>query len=147
MVLVLATYKTSSFGNSSFKDMPMDNLMNSLIPLLFMSAPLLPFLVIYGVGASICLFRWQRHPTPSRLAFVAFALFSLRLFTSVVKNWLLLRGNDFGWDAQALGLRLGILTVLDLVIAIVAWILLLIALFARYDAAVPNVGQNYAAKD
>lgn len=134
------------FGCSDFKNMLVDNPMNDLVPLLFLSAPLVPFLIIYVVGATFSILRWRRDPMPSRLAFFAFVLFSARLFGSMATHWLTLRKDDLGWDTRTLIINLGIIGSVDVLVAIVAWILLLIALFARWDASVPMVGNDCAEK-
>ena len=107
--------------------------MKILVPLLAMSVPLVPFLIIYLVGMVLSILRWRSHPTRSRLALIAFALYLARLFGNVATNWLTIRREDFGWDTRTFALNLGIIHSIDVLVAIVAWILLLIALFSRSD--------------
>jgi hypothetical protein len=107
-----------------------------LVPLLTISAPHVPFLIIFLVGAVLSVMRWRSDPMRSRLAFIAFALFIVRLFGIVAMNWLAFRKDDFGWDTRTLGLYLGIITSVGMLVTIVAWILLLVALFSRLNVYV-----------
>ncbi len=121
--------------------------MNTLVPLLFLSAPLVPFLIIYVIGATLCIVRWRRHPKRSCLALVAFLLFLARLLGNVAKQWLMLRKDDFGWDIDTLTFNIGIMASIDTVVGVVAWILLLIALFSHNSLSVPVEGHGISEGD
>ncbi len=114
--------------------------MNEIVPLLFFLAPAVPFLVIYFVGGTLCLVRRRRHPRLSRLALIAFILLFARVLIGVtLRNWLVLRRSDFGWDQQTLSVYLAMVHSCDVLIGIVAWVFLLIALFSRRDLSIPTV--------
>jgi tryptophan-rich sensory protein len=107
--------------------------MSTMTSLLFISMPVLPFLIIYIVGATYAVVRWQSQPRRSRRAFLAFVLFFVRVVITMAKNWLMLRRTELGWDADTLVFNMGILGTVDLLMGIVAWVLLLRALFERSD--------------
>jgi hypothetical protein len=117
--------------------------MDDLVALLFLLAPAVPYLLIYAVGGILCVARWRHHPRRSRLALWAFGLFFGRLLVGgVVRNWLLLRRSDFGWDDATLAIYLAIVNGCDLLTGIVGWVFLLVALFRRDEYFLPMTVQD-----
>jgi uncharacterized membrane protein len=107
--------------------------MDDFYTLLISSVSIVPFFVIFGIGAIIAIVRWRHHPTTSLLALLAFVLFTVRLFASVAITWLSLRRGDMGWDIKTYSLNVGIINLVGTLVSVLGWILLLIALFGRQD--------------
>lgn len=118
--------------------------MNDLIPLLFLSAPLVPFFIIHLIGATLCIRHWPLHPTRWCFAFVAFLLNLIRLLGTVATHWMTLRVVDAAWDAKTLRYFIGVISSVDVAIAIVAWILLLFALFSKTSTSVPMAAYGFS---
>jgi len=116
--------------------------MNDVVTVLIISIPLVPFLIIYIVGAALSVTRWRRYPTPSRLAFIAFVMFSARSFLGLARNWLLHRRDALAEDKETFIFYLGIMGSIETLVAIVAWILLLIAFYSRFDMSERHVASG-----
>jgi hypothetical protein len=108
--------------------------LRSLLTSMLMDAT---FLIIYAAGGAMCLVRWQRHPRCARLALCAFVLFAVRLvMLTFVGHWLRFRLGESEWDYALIATYASINRVFGDAISIVAWTLLLVALFRRHQYAV-----------
>jgi hypothetical protein len=58
----------------------------------------------------------------------------------MVRNWLFLRQREFGWDHATLSKYLSIVG--GVLLAIAAWVFLLVALFGKRDYSIPIAVQD-----
>lgn len=107
--------------------------MRNVVALMIMSMSLVPFVVIYVIGALLSLSRWRSFPSAARLSFLAFVGFLFRVVVAVARNWLTLQRSELGWDPETFARNIGIVGAFDQLVGVVAWILLLIAFYRRYE--------------
>jgi hypothetical protein len=104
---------------------------NPVVGFLATLVPWLPGLIIYIVGLMFALVTWRRHPRASLLSLIAFVMFIVNALLQSAFWYMLygglLVGEDFGRRNQVIGIGGGFFSVLN----IMAWIFVLIALFAR----------------
>jgi hypothetical protein len=87
----------------------------------------LPYYLVWLVGLFLALARWRQHPMPSLLATIAFILFLVDSITGTLLFAWILRQRDSTGPAP-----LWIFNILALgqtAVSVVAWVLLLLALF------------------
>ena len=107
-----------------------------LLDLLRFGGPRLPLLIIYLVGIILALTTWSRHPTASLLSLLAFVLLILGSLLSVAVSWYF--GTPVSGYGTALSERLLWMQVgnyISVGMQVIAWVLLLVALFARRPQA------------
>ena len=95
----------------------------------------LPGLCVSLVGIRVAVHRWRRHPAVSGLVVTSLGMMiavnlAQRIGTRLIVNQI----NWGGWDAESIGLYLGIVGMVALPVRAVAWVLLLIALFGWRDS-------------
>jgi hypothetical protein len=88
--------------------------------------PVLPFLLVYVIGAVLCVVRWRRHPMASRFGLAAFVVFILSTLGSTAAYYWMLVAMPFGTDYREYAM---LVTMLRTGAGVFAWVLLLIALF------------------
>jgi hypothetical protein len=98
----------------------------SYLEFLMFNATRLPLLLVYIVGFVLALTTWRRHPRASLLSLIAFVLFFLAQILNAGLIWyvLVLR-------SVAVSLWLGAGDIVITAISVLAWGLILFALFAR----------------
>jgi len=97
------------------------------IEFLMVNWPRLPFFLVYIVGIVLALTTWQRHPRASLLSVIAFVLLFLANALAVGSTWYLI----FMRSGMGVGLWLSAANIVITTIIVVAWGLILFALFAR----------------
>jgi hypothetical protein len=93
---------------------------------LMVNAARIPLFIVYIVGFVLALTTWRRHPRASLLSLIAFVLFFLAQILNAGLIWyvLVLR-------SVAVSLWLGAGDIVITAISVLAWGLILFALFAR----------------
>ncbi|HBI41562.1 MAG TPA: hypothetical protein DDY78_01735 [Planctomycetales bacterium] len=94
---------------------------------LMVNAARIPLFIVYIVGFVLALTTWRRHPRASLLSLIAFVLFFLAYLLAAGLNWYVLSMHS----GMAAGLWLTAGNFVFTVIIVVAWGLILFALFAR----------------
>jgi hypothetical protein len=92
---------------------------------LMLNGPRLPFFIVYIVGFVLALMTWRRHPRASLLSLIAFVLF----FSAEVLDAGLLWYVVFKRSGRVDWLFTG--SIVTRAISLIAWTLILFALFAR----------------
>ena len=105
---------------------------NPVIEFLSMNGTRLPLVLVYIVGIVFASATWRRHPRASLLSLIAFVIFLVDALLSGAFTWLVLRGGLFeGGNFEQRGMILNVGNGFFTLLNVVAWILLLIALFGR----------------
>ena len=97
------------------------------IEFLLLNGLRLPFFLLYIVGLVLALTTWRRHPQASLLSLIAFVLFFFANAISAGMNWYVLSLRS----GMAAGIWLTIANFVSMIITVVAWTLILFALFGR----------------
>ncbi len=100
----------------------------TMAPQLVMSMPLI---VIWLVGIGIAAAYRERHPTASMLAIVAFALMFVNAIIGVYTSTLPMMWMEQGLDGDGMAMRMMAIGVARTFFSVVAWALLLVALFKQ----------------
>lgn len=98
-----------------------------------------PLLLVWLAGVVFAITNRRKHPNKSRLTVAAIAIFLLLVLANSIIGYmgpLIMR--DQGWSPQQLGIFYVILGLISSLIAAVAWLLILLALFRTRDNE--NVG-------
>lgn len=101
-----------------------------LLDLLRLGGPRLPLLIVYLIGIVLSLTTWGRHPTASLLSLLAFVLFVLGSLLGMASSWFVMHGAA-DLDSSDRILWLNVTSYLGTGMSVIAWGLLLVALFAR----------------
>jgi uncharacterized membrane protein YdfJ with MMPL/SSD domain len=95
-----------------------------------------PLVLLWLVGLGIALGRWKRHPRRSLLASVALGILVLDLiFGGLASTFAPLIANEGNLSITDVGLVFAVIGVVRTAVHIVAWVLVLLALFGREPAA------------
>jgi hypothetical protein len=118
---------------------------SDLLRLLWMQfLPQVPLYLVWLVGMLLALTRWRRHPTPSLLALIAFALFLMSAISgTLLFHWALTVDRphlerELLFSAISLG---------RLIISAVAWVLVLLALFGWRTLPPPRMPRSESLED
>lgn len=108
----------------------------ALKPAEFLIASLwsMPFLVIHGLGLTLALKRWKQHPRRSAFAAPAFGIFLFNILLSrFTFYW---RWNQMEPQGFARAIRvISVANHASNLLSLVAWGLILLALFQKRDGA------------
>jgi len=89
--------------------------------------------LVYSVGIVLAAVTWRRHPRASLLSLIAFVVFLLNVLLGGVFNWFTMREEFLeSFEQREMLIRAG--NGCLALINVAAWVLLLIALFARRPA-------------
>lgn len=88
----------------------------------------IPIYIVWIIALIIALSRWREQPRVARLTTLALSIFLVRGLLYPIIQYLILRG---GMAVVRIGFLNGILGIGSSLIAALAWVLLLIALFSR----------------
>ena len=93
-----------------------------------------PYLIVYLVGSVLCLVFWRRHPVVSILSLLAFViLIGSVAIGSALQLWQM-GAIQNGSTYADIGRILGIAGIIRTMLGLIAWILLLTALFGWRSA-------------
>ncbi len=96
------------------------------------------FLIVYFVGIVLALVFWRRHPTVSILCIVAFLILLGALVIGIGTQIWMTAGASRGMRSEEIGRFLSIMGIVRAGLGIVAWTLLLTALFGWRSPAAPQ---------
>ena len=84
----------------------------------------IPIFLVWLIGVVVAVVRWRRHPRPSLLLIIAVAILFLRALILPVVTFSVVHG---GMPPARAGFVNGLISLGSMVVAAVAWILLLAA--------------------
>ena len=90
-----------------------------------------PYLMIYVIGIVLALVFWSRHPTASLQCVIAFLMLLGSTFVASGMQFWLIQAHERGTSGQQIGTIMGIASLFHVIIHLIAWTLLLVAMFRR----------------
>lgn len=118
------------------------------LTLLFPRIYSVPFYVIWLIAIVYAVVNREKHPRTSLLAGIAFGiLFLENLASAILSAYFQYQAFNGGLPASRLGSNFTALSLCSLPFAILAWILLLMAIFERRNVAERESANNHADED
>ena len=100
----------------------------------------IPTYIVWLIGAILCVVHWRKHSAVSALTLIALVLFFLQSFVGDVLGIalpLVLRG-----DVSLLGTLLTIRGIVQVFVSLIAWVLILVAIFGWRETVRATVDQK-----
>ncbi len=118
------------------------------LTLLFPRIYSVPFYIIWLIGIVYAVINREKHPRTSLLAGIAFGiLFLENLVSTILSAYFQYQAFSGDVATSRLGSRFTALSLCTLPFAILAWILLLMAIFERRNVAERESANNHADQD